>query len=250
MSKTKPTIKVSKNKAKAKAKAKKKQSFSWMDLPDELAERGREIWLAGLGALSTVEEGGVKMFKTLVEKGEAWEKTSGKQIGAAKQKFDEARDKMESKVGEVAKKGSKIAEIDDVIIAAAEDAVEKGLHRLGVPTHTELKDLAGKVENLSVKVAALAVAIEKKKNSKAPAKNGEATTATAKTAKKVVYHVVPHGDTGWVVKEEHVDVPLSEHTTKVEAVEAGRAIAKGHQPSRLVTHRKDGKVQESVTYDA
>ncbi len=244
MAKKEPTIKVSKKKEKAKAKAKKKQSFSWIDLPEELAERGREIWLAGLGALSTVEEGGIKMFNTLVEKGEAWEKSGRKQIGEAKKKFDEARDKVESTVGEVAEKGSKIAEFDDMLFAAVEDAVEKGLQRLGVPTHAELKDLAAKVENLSVKVAALAVAIEKKKNGKAPAKNGKAT------AKKIVYHVVPHGDAGWMIKQEHVDEPLSEHPTKAEAVEAARVIAKEHLPSRLVTHKKDGKVQESVTFTA
>ena len=49
--KKKPTIKVSKKKTKsAKGKAKKKEFFGLMDLPEELADRGREIWLAGLGA--------------------------------------------------------------------------------------------------------------------------------------------------------------------------------------------------------
>ena len=68
--------------------------------------------------------------------------------------LDKARDKVESTVGEVAEKGSKLAGLDDMVVEAVEDTVEKVLHRLGVPTSTELKDLAGKVENLSAKVIA------------------------------------------------------------------------------------------------
>ena len=87
--KKQPTITVSKKKTKSsKGEAKKKKDFFGLaDLPDELAERGREIWLAGLGALSMVEEEGVKLFNTLVSKGEAWEKEGRKQLGAAKDKL-------------------------------------------------------------------------------------------------------------------------------------------------------------------
>ena len=131
--KKKPTINVSKKKKKsAKGKAKKKEFFGLIDLPDDLAERGREIWLAGLGALSMVEEEGVKLFNNLVEKGEQWEKEGRKQLGAAKKKLDEARDKVESTVGDVAEKGSKLAGLDDVVVSAVEDTVETVLQRLGL----------------------------------------------------------------------------------------------------------------------
>ena len=243
--KKKPTIKVSKKKTKsAKGKAKKKEFFGLVDLPDELAERGRDIWLAGLGALSMVEEEGVKLFNTLVEKGEAWEKESHKQIGAAKDKLDAAREKVETAVGDAAAKGSKITELDDLIISTVEDTVEKILQRLGVPSHAEVRDLAGKVEKLSNEVVGLAKVIEQGKNGKTPAKKAKA----APTAKKMVYHVVPHAE-GWALKQEGVKEPLSVHPTKEEALAAGRTFAKDHLPSRLVAHKKDGRVQESVTYE-
>ncbi len=239
--KKKPTITVSKKKTKsAKGKAKKKEFFGLIDLPDELAERGREIWLAGLGALSMVEEQGVKLFNNLVEKGEVWEKEGRKQIGAAKDKLDAAREKVETAVGDAAAKGSKITELDDMIVSTVEEAVEKILQRLGVPTHAEVKDLAGKVEKLSNEVVGLAKVIEQGKNGAAPAE--ETTTSVT------VYHVVPHDAAGWAVKQESVEALLSEHATKAEALKAGRKIAKEHMPSRLITHKKDGKVQESTTY--
>ena len=242
--KKKPTMKVSKKKTKAaKDKAKKKEFFGLMDLPEELAERGREIWLAGLGALSMVEEEGVKMFQTLVEKGEAWEKEGRKQLGAAKDRLDAAREKVETAVGDAAAKGSKITELDDMVFSAVEETVEKVLQRLGVPTHAEVKDLAGKVEKLSNEVVALAMVIERGKNGKAPAK-----AAVKSTAKKVVYHVVPKEE-GWALKQEGVAEPLSMHPTKDEALKAGRTMAEDHVPSRLVTHKKDGRVQESKTFE-
>ncbi len=241
--KKKPTITVSKKKARSKSKARKKDRFSFAELPEELAERGREIWLAGLGALSMVEDEGVKLFNSLVEKGETWEKEGRKHLGAAKKKMGQAKGIVETAVEEATAKGSALTDLDDKILGSVEAAIEKVLQRLGVPTHAEVKDLTGKLEHLSRQVATLATVMEK--DGKAPAKNGK---VAAKTAKKAVYHVVSHTE-GWAVKQEGVKEPLGLHPTKAEALEAGRSLAKAHPPSRLVTHKKDGKVQDSVTYD-
>ena len=108
-----------------------------------------------------------------------------------------------------------------------------------MPTHAEVKDLTSKLEHLSRQVATLATVMD----GKAPAKNGKAAAKTA------VYHVVSHTE-GWAVKQEGVKEPLGLHPTKAEALKAGRSLAKAHPPSRLVTHKKDGKVQDSVTYEA
>ncbi len=241
--KKKPTITVSKKKAKSKGKARKKKDlFNFVDLPEELAERGREIWLAGLGALSMAEEEGVKLFNSLVEKGETWEKEGRKHLSTAKKKLDEAKGKVGTAVEEAAAKGSKITNLDDKILAALETTVEKVLERLGVPTHAEVKDLASKVEHLSGQVATLATVMEK--DGTAPAKNSK-----AKTAGTDVYHIVPRAE-GWAVKQEGIKEPLGVHATKAEALKAGRSLAKAHAPSRLVKHKKDGKVQDSLTYGA
>ena len=243
--KKKTTDTVSKKKAKSKNKAKKKKDlFSFAELPEELAERGREVWLAGLGALSMAEEEGVKLFNSLVEKGETWEKEGRQHLGAARKKLGEAKGKVETVVGEAAAKGSTITQFDDKILASVEAIVEKVMARLGVPTHAEVKDLASKVEHLSGQVVTLATVMEK--GGKAPAKKGK---ATAKTAGKSIYHVVPRAE-GWAVKQEGVKEIVGLHATKAEALKAGRSVAKEHVPSRLVTHKKDGKVQDSVTYEA
>ncbi|MCH8962279.1 MAG: phasin family protein, partial [Bacteroidetes bacterium] len=203
--KKKPTITVSKKQAKSKSKARKKDRFSFVDLPEELAERGREIWLAGLGALSMAEEEGVKLFNSLVEKGETWEKEGRKHLSTAKKKLDEAKGKVETAVEEAAAKGSKVTNLDDKILTAVETTVEKVLERLGVPTHAEVKDLASKVEHLSGQVATLATVMEK--DGTAPAKNSK-----AKTAGTVVYHIVPRAE-GWAVKQEGIKEPLGVHAT-------------------------------------
>ena len=243
--KKKRTTKTSKKKA-AKGKAKKKGDlFNLADLPEELTERGREIWLAGLGAFSMVEKEGAKLFNGLVKKGTAWEKEGRKQLGAAKKKLGKAKGKVGDVIEEAAAKGSKITDLDDKMLDRVEATVEKVLQRLGVPTHAEVKDLVDKVEHLSEQVATLATVIEKK-GSKTPARKRKAAT---KTARKAVYHVVPDAQ-GWAVKQEGVKEPLGLHATKAEALKAGRSLAKAQAPSRFVTHKKDGTVQDSVTYGA
>ncbi len=147
--------------AKTSKKAKKKAPFGIIDLPEDLVERGREIWLAGLGALSTVEEEGVKVFKGLVAKGEQWEKEGRKKAGAAKASLEAAADKVEEAVEDAAARGSKATkDLDERVLSAVEHSIEAVLQRLGVPTRAEVKDLTGKVEKLSAQVGALATAIE------------------------------------------------------------------------------------------
>ncbi|MFQ5570988.1 MAG: phasin family protein [Rhodothermales bacterium] len=240
--KKKPTIRVSKKKTKtAKGKKKeKKDFFPFIELPDDLGERGRDIWLAGLGALSTVEKEGTRLFHSLVEKGEVWEKEGRKKLGAAKKKFDAAKEKVGTTVGEVAKKGKVPSGVDEKLFSTVEASVERALQRLGVPTRAEVKDLAGKVDALSGQVATLATVIEKGK--------GGAAASDGKT-KKAVYHVVPR-DEGWAIKEEGNTTPVAVYGTKGEATKQARSLAKTKAPSRLVLHRKDGSIQDSTSYQA
>ncbi|MCH7891294.1 MAG: phasin family protein, partial [Gemmatimonadetes bacterium] len=46
----------------------------------DVVESASKIWLAGLGALSVAEEEGGKLFKTLVKKGEGFEKRGKKRL--------------------------------------------------------------------------------------------------------------------------------------------------------------------------
>jgi len=79
-----PKINVTRGKRADKEKKNKQaQSSSTapgaMEVATGLAQRAREMWLAGLGALSLAEEAGTKVFDALVEEGKSWEEQRRKQ---------------------------------------------------------------------------------------------------------------------------------------------------------------------------
>jgi hypothetical protein len=71
--------------------------------------------------------------------------------------------------------------------------------------------------------------------------NGEADEPT--------FNVVPRED-GWAVQLAGANRATSVHATKEEAVERARALAADRAPSQLVVHKKDGTVQDTITYPA
>lgn len=66
---------------------------------------------------------------------------------------------------------------------------------------------------------------------------------------RTVYHVLPASE-GWQVKGEGAERSVSHHSTKKEALSAGRELAHGKVPSQLVVHKSDGSIQESWSYDS
>lgn len=196
------------------------------DLPNELSARGREIWLAGLGALSRLEEEGDKVFTNLVERGKEYEGKRRKQIDDATENL---RKQQESLTSDVSKR------IDDAT-KTVEDAVNRTVNstlgRIGVPTRHEVRALSEKVGDLSRKLDALSTMLQ--------SQTGESD--------EMVYHVTPSED-GWAVIREGAERATSVHATKKEAVSAGRETAKSHAPSELIVHKQDRSVQETFSYD-
>lgn len=204
------------------------------NIPRELTARGREVWLAGLGAFATVEEEGNKLFNNLVDRGERLEQRGRDQI-----------DRTAREVGEQQKKAVEQVEgtysrFESVVTGVVKNVLE----RFDVPTRAEVRSLSLKVDDLSKKIDGLAVTLENKRTG---------TKATAKAGAKVYsdatsYHVVPHND-GWAVEKEGAQRATSVHETKKDAVAAGRELANGHKPSALVVHKQDRSVQETFTYE-
>lgn len=122
-----------------------KESTPTENLREELSKRGRDVWLAGLGALATVEEEGTKLFSRLVDRGKNFEKERGdelKEVGAkAHEQGDEALSQLEE-VGE---------ETQSLLM----DTVDTALERFGVPSRNEVDRLAEKVEELAEQVDTL-----------------------------------------------------------------------------------------------
>jgi len=62
-----------------------------------------------------------------------------------------------------------------------------------------------------------------------------------------VYRVTPEGDQ-WKVKKDGADRADSLHKTKESAVERAREVAKNNQPSQVVVHLQNGRIETEWTY--
>jgi hypothetical protein len=114
------------------------------------------------------------------------------------------------------------------------ETLVSALKRLGVPTRTEVRELSEKVDTLTRRVGSLIDAMHKE---------------SAKPAVKPVFSVLSRED-GWAVTLGGEAEARAVYATKDEALEAARALAGANAPSQLVIHRKDGSVQDTLSYEA
>lgn len=131
---------------------KTKEASRTESLQDELTKRGRDVWLAGLGALATVEEEGSKLFNRLVERGQSFEEERREELKAASEKAREQRDEALEQIEEAGE------ETRSMLM----DSVNTALERFGVPTRNEVDRLSDKVETLSKQVDHLSDTLSKR----------------------------------------------------------------------------------------
>ncbi len=60
--------------------------------------------------------------------------------------------------------------------------------------------------------------------------------------------VLAQPDGGWIVETGEAGQVSSVHRTKDEAVRSARRLAKAHEPSQILVHKKDGIIQNKRTY--
>lgn len=207
-----------------------------MALPGQAVSAGRDVWLAGLGALSAAEEQGADFYEDLVERGKQLEEQGRDQINETARELEEQQKHVVKTAGDTA------ANTASAIEQAVNGAFRSVFGRLDVPTRGEVQSLAAKVERLAKKLDGVAATLEKQQSSGAmAAAGGQATDLAA-------YHVSPHDD-GWAVTKEGAERATSVYETKKEAVEGGRELARRHVPSELVVHKQDRSVQETFAYE-
>lgn len=184
----------------------------------DMADRGHDIWLAGLGAVAAAEEEGSAFFDNLVLRGQKVEEAGKKQVDSVRKEIAGRREDLRDSVGE-----------------NVYEPLMDALQRFGVSTRSEVRDLAAKVNELTRRIDAFTA--RPQREGTAPVQGG------------VVYYVVAReeGD-GWVIRKEGRESAVSLHPTKDEAVEQARALASQHQPSRLAVYKKDGSLQDTFTY--
>lgn len=123
-------------------------------LQDELSKRGRDVWLAGLGALATVEEKGTKLFNRLVDRGKNFEEERKDEFETAGEKAREQRDEALAQLEEASEETQTLLT----------DTVNAALERFGVPSRNEVDRLSEKVETLSQQVENLAETISEQQS--------------------------------------------------------------------------------------
>ena len=191
-------------------------------LEEGVRTSAHRAWLAGLGAVALVEEEGKGLLDSsktflddLVKRGEKLEARSKKEMEKARKEAGRVRGQVERNLDQVTD------EIDRRVTGA--------LHRIGVPTRSEIQALTRRVEELTAKTAG-----------KVPA---AATPAGLK-----VYHVT-WADEQWKVEAEGATRATSVHPTKDEAVAAARELAHAQEPSQVVVYKMDGTVQTRYAYE-
>lgn len=117
-----------------------------------LRDSVEQVWLAGLGALAMTEQEGGRLFRSLVKRGEGFERRSKARLLKAMAAAREAP-------------GAAIARVETGI----DDAMSGALGRLGVPTKREITSLTRRVEGL-------ASALERRP---APSRRAAGTRATS-----------------------------------------------------------------------
>lgn len=108
------------------------------NLGQGVKEAGRDVWLAGLGAVGAVDERGRGLFSDLVERGRRLEK---KERPALEERFRKAGDRLES--------------FRHKVEHGVEEKVASTLKRFGVPDRDEVQQLISRVEQLTRKVEGL-----------------------------------------------------------------------------------------------
>ena len=134
---------------KAKAELGAQPSDPTKGLAQAVLDSSHQIWLAGLGAFAKAQQGGAKVFETLVKQGEGLE---AKTRSAATQTAEAARDAAKAKAKEMQTiAGGTWDKLEEVF----EKRVARALGRLGVYSAADVQKLTERVDELSERVNAL-----------------------------------------------------------------------------------------------
>ncbi len=119
-------------------------------LAGAVKEQAQQIWLAGMGAFAKAQEGGTKVFDSLIKEGQSLQR---KTQSAAEEKLGEVTGKMSAMAEDVS---AKAGQHWDKLESIFETRTAKALGKLGVPMAKDVAALAARVDELAAAVAKLA----------------------------------------------------------------------------------------------
>lgn len=139
------------------------EQISEVPVTDSVYDYARQIWLAGLGALSKAEKEGNRLFETLAKRGAAVEAQARKVADSSIEEVRRLLDELRSKIEEM--RGQAVDTWNDTwnkLEQVFQERVARALNRLGVPSRADIQDLAQQVEALSESIRSLTEAAETK----------------------------------------------------------------------------------------
>ena len=188
---------------------------SLLDFPPGLADGVRDVFMAGLGALATLEDEAQSLFSTLVKRGERWEAEAR---GARPEQAPDQAAILAERLGQQLR-------------AAVHDAVQAATHDRA--SQDDLRALRKEVAALGAKLDALAAR---------PAE--EAPPPTPPTLLEV--RTAEQG--GWVLTRD--GEPAQTLPTKAAATEAAYLLGEEVAPAEIVLYKMNGDEQRRITLDA
>ena len=115
-------------------------------LAGAVKESAQQIWLAGLGAFAKAQEGGGKVYESLMKEGLSIQR---KTQAAAEEKISEATSKMANMAGDIqSKAGQQWDKLENIF----EERVAKALNKLGVPSAKDVDALIARIDELNKSV--------------------------------------------------------------------------------------------------
>ncbi|MEO8460071.1 MAG: phasin family protein [Dokdonella sp.] len=191
-----------------------------------IVDSAQHIWLAGLGAFAKAQAEGTKLFDRLVREGMAIDARTRK---FTEGKVEEMRGTVESTVGQARQRTQ---ETWDNLEKIFETRVSRSLNKLGIPGRDEIKNLSGRVEDLSREVGKLA---GKSGQTTKPAAGSKTATAKRKAVGSVAR-----------VRDEIADVAKELEAAQLAAKKASPApkatkAAKAVKPAKKASTAKAAK---------
>ena len=148
-------------------------------LAGAVKESAQQIWLAGLGAFAKAQEGGGKVYESLMKEGLSIQR---KTQAAAEEKISEATSKMANMAGDIqSKAGQQWDKLENIF----EERVAKALNKLGVPSAKDVDALIARIDELNKSVQKMSTkAAAAKPAVKTPAAKPAVKKAVAPAAKR------------------------------------------------------------------
>ena len=147
-------------------------------LAQSVKESAQQIWLAGMGAFATAQEGRAKVFEALMREGANLQRRTQ---AAAEERINDVTGRMSAMAGDVS---ARAGQHWDKLESIFEQRTAKALNKLGVPTAKDIDALIKRVDPLAAAVAQLSPAAAKAAPKKAAARKRAAPADEAAAAKR------------------------------------------------------------------